>query len=126
MQPLWKTGSYLLKFNTCLSYDPATRAYPQGEKYLCPPKGLFENVHNSFLVIAPSWKQLKWPAARNRYTGGGTCTQPHGCLTTAARNKWEDFRDIVPSGVSQMQSFENRNNQSTVVGVRTMVSAGRF
>ena len=126
MQPLWKTGSYPLKFNTCLSYDPETRAHPQGKKYLCPPKELFENVHNSFVVIAPSWKQLKCPAAGNRYAGGGTRTERHGCLTTAARNKWENFRDIVPSGVSRMQRSENRKNQSVVEGVRTMVSIGRF
>lgn len=39
------------------------RAHPQRKTYIRPPKDLFEDVHDSFIVIAPHCKQPKCPPA---------------------------------------------------------------
>lgn len=124
VQPLWKTGSYLLKFNTCLSYDLATEiGRSHREKHTYATQRL-ENVHDSLIVIAPHCKQPKCPPA-----GKQTHKWWHmwySWLTTAASHKCKNFKDIVLSGISQMQRFKNRKNESIAIEVRTVLSTGRF
>ena len=47
-------------------------------------------------------------------------------MTTAASDKWKNFKDIVLSEISPMQRFENRKNESIVIEGRRVVSTGRF
>ena len=63
VQPLWKTGSicwswtYAFSMTRQLNSGTSTR---EKSARVHPNKDLFENVHNSFIVIAPNWIQSKY------------------------------------------------------------------